>query len=196
MDTKLIKLFEDYKQTYEKVCLDLACGTNKRSPNYIGIDLVETKDTDYLMDLQKYPWNIDSESVDEIYCSHYVEHIPHDIKNLNDQRDGFFQFFDEIYRILKPKGKVIVICPYYTSVRAFQDPTHCRFITQNTFGYINKEWRVYAHVDQYDVKCDFDVTYSFSISNEMTLKSEEVRKKAFENDWNVIDDLIVDLTKR
>jgi predicted SAM-dependent methyltransferase len=175
--------------------IDLACGTNK-FPGFYGIDMKPCEGVDYVMDLEKYPWDIESESVEEIYCSHYIEHIPHDVKNPNDQRDGFFQFFDEIYRILKPKGKVKIVCPYYTSIRAFQDPTHVRYITQNTFGYLNKAWREYAHVDQYDIKCDFDVTYSFSITNDMTLKSEEVRKKAFDNDWNVIEDLIVEMIKR
>lgn len=50
-------------------------------------------------------------------------------------------------------------------------------------------------LSHYGIKANFDITFSYFISNELTLKSEEVRNRAFNNDWNAIDDLIVQLTK-
>lgn len=199
--------------------IDLACGDNKRE-GFAGIDIVKTSSTDYVLDLQKYPWPIEDESVEEINCSHYIEHIKHDNVALDLQevlsksstfeefkknvksidftapKDGFIKFINEVYRILKPGGKVYIVAPYYTSMRAYGDPTHVRFIGDSTFWYLNKKWIEDNHLEHYDLNCDFDVKISYYITNELTLKSEEIRNKAFLHDWNTIDDIIVELTKK
>ena len=193
--------------------IDLACGDNKKE-GFVGIDIVKTSSADYVMDLTQYPWNIESNSVEEINCSHYIEHIPHDTVNLkklikdcntfeefklkiedHDQKDGFIKFFNEIYRILKPDGKVTIVAPYYTSIRAFGDPTHTRYIGDWSFLYLNKEWRNVNKLGHYGIETNFDAKCSYYISNEMTLKSEEVRTNAFQHYWNAIDDIIVELKK-
>lgn len=189
------QIFKEYQEKYGKICIDLACGNSKKD-GYLGVDKVETSSTDYIFDLQTYPWPIEDNSIDEIHCSHYVEHIPHDIKNPNDDRDGFIQFFDEVYRILKVGGKATIITPYYTSIRAIQDPTHCRSISEATYSYINKEWREKVNMSHYGMKCDFDIRYSFYVTNELILKSEEIRNHAFKYDWNTVDDIIAEIIKR
>ena len=191
--------------------VDLACGNNKKGEDWIGIDIVQTPSVDIVHDLNIYPWPIETESVDEVYCSHYIEHIPHDnIKSilnksnsfeefkelLNKSKDGFIEFFNELYRILKPNAKVNLLAPYYSSMRAFGDPTHTRYIGDWSFFYLNKEWRENNKLDHYGIECNFDVKYSYYINNELTLKSEEVRNKAFLHDLNVIDDIIVELVKK
>jgi predicted SAM-dependent methyltransferase len=179
----------------ELVKVDLACGDNKRE-GFIGVDFVETSSTDVVFDLQTYPWPFEDNSVDEINCSHYVEHIPHNIMNPNDRRDGWIQFMDEVYRILKPGGKATITTPYYTSIRADQDPTHCRSISEASYYYVNKEWRDNNKLSHYGIKCDFDVRFSFYVTNELILKSEEIRNRAFKYDWNTADDIIAEMTKR
>ncbi len=174
--------------------LDLACGDRKKD-GYIGIDIVKTNSTDYVFDLLQFPWPIESDIIDEINCSHFIEHIPHDIKNPNDSRDGLIQFVDEMYRILKPGGKVFIDCPYYTSMRAFGDPTHVRYIAEFSFYYFNREWIETNKLEHYNIKSNFDMKYSYLITNELSLRSEEVRNKAFQHDWNAIDDIIVELIK-
>lgn len=189
--------------------IDLACGNNKRE-GFAGIDIVQTPSTDYVMDLQQYPWPIESESVEEINCSHYIEHIPHtNIKavldksntfeefkeNLLNTKDGLIEFFNEIYRILKPGGKVYLVAPYYSSMRSIGDPTHVRFIGDSTFWYLDKEWVENNKLQHYGLNCNFKVKISYYITNDLTLKSEEVRNKAFAHDLNVIDDIIIELTK-
>jgi len=175
--------------------LDLACGNSKKI-GFTGVDICQTDNTDIIHNLSIYPWPFEDNSVDEIHCSHYVEHIPHDIKTEEDKRDGFIQFMDEVYRILKPEGKVTIIAPYGKSTRALGDPTHTRSIVDETFYYYNKEWRELNKLDHYGIKCDFDVKYSYYVNNELVLKSKDVRDKAFKEDWNAIDDIIVELIKR
>lgn len=190
--------------------LDLACGNNKKE-GFKGIDIANTPDVDYVVDLQVYPWPIESESVEEIYCGHYIEHIPHlNIKGvlkesnsfeefkekLLNSKDGLIDFFNEIYRVLKPGGKAVITAPFYSSERAYGDPTHIRYINNFLCYYLMKDWVRDNKLEHYNLNCDFDVTLSYCITNEMTLKSEEVRNKAFEHDLNVITDIIIELIKK
>lgn len=196
--------------------LDLACGNNKRE-NFKGVDLVKTESTDYVVDLQQFPWPIESESVEEINCSHYIEHIPHtnyraeinkileesnnfeefktNFKNNPPELDGFIKFINEIYRILKPGGTVKIIAPYYSSIRSIGDPTHIRQIGDSTVWYLSNKWITDNKLDHYKFKCNFEVKLSYYVTNEMTLRSEEVRNKAIVHDLNVVDDIIIDLIK-
>lgn len=184
--------------------LSLACGDNKPE-GFLGVDIAKTKSADYVQDLLKFPWKqFKDNSVDEIECSHFVEHIPHG----NGYNDPFFQFFDEIYRILKPaefdpsnpnvptKGFMTVVCPYYSSMRAWQDPTHQRAISEASFLYLNKQWRIDNKLDHYPVKCDFDFSYGYSINQEWQNRSEESRAFAIAHYKNVVDDIQVQLVKR
>lgn len=189
--------------------LELACGGYKLE-GFTGIDIIKTDITDHVVDLQIFPWPFEDNSVQEIRCSHYIEHIPHlNIKGilkgsetfqefkdkLLESKDGFIEFVDECYRILKPGGKLTLIAPYYAGFRAFGDPTHERYMCDWSFNYFNKAWRQLMNINHYDIKADFDLKYSYLITNEMTLKSEEVRNKAFTHDLNVIEDIIVEFTK-
>ena len=194
----------------DKTKIDLACGDRKREGFY-GIDIAPIPGVDLVHDLSIYPWPIETDSVDEVKCSHYVEHIPHiDIKGLIkesnsfdefkskviESKDGFINFINELYRIMKPGGKAIITMPYYTSERAFQDPTHTRYIGETAFLYLSKDWMIANKLEHYGIECDFDITISYLIDNELTLKSEEVRQKAFRRDWNSIQDMIIELIKK
>jgi SAM-dependent methyltransferase len=139
--------------------LNLACGQNKVE-GFFGIDLVKTEAADIAMDLEWFPWDIESESADEIICSHYVEHTSDLIK-----------FMDEVYRILKPGGKITIVAPYYNSIRCWQDPTHKRAISEMTFMYFNKGWRDMNKLDHYGIKSDFD----FCVSPETLVLTSDLK---------------------
>lgn len=184
--------------------LSLACGGNKPE-GFKGVDIVKTKDADYVVDLLKFPWKeFADNSVDEIECMNFVEHIPHG----DSRHDPFFQFFDEIYRILKPaefdpanpniplKGFASITCPYYTSMRAWQDPTHQRAISEASFLYLNKGWREANRLDHYPISCDFDFTYGYVILPEWQNRSQESQAFAIQHYSNVVSDIQVMLTKR
>ena len=54
--------------------LDLGCGQNVRE-GFEGVDLYGDK-AKHKVDLFKFPWPFKDGSVDEINCSHFMEHIP------------------------------------------------------------------------------------------------------------------------
>lgn len=164
--------------------LNLACGQT-RIEGYFGIDIKPGDTVDAVMDLEQFPWDIESESAEDIICSHYVEHTVDLIK-----------FMEEVYRILKPGGKIKVIAPYYNNMRAWQDPTHKRAISEATFLYFNKGWRDTNKLDHYGIVSDFDFVYGYDIVNEWAMKNEESRNFAIKHYTNVINDIHVTLTKR
>ena len=60
----------------DKTKLDLACGGAKKE-GFTGVDIADIEGVDIVHDLNIYPWPFEDGSVEEINCSHYVEHIPH-----------------------------------------------------------------------------------------------------------------------
>jgi SAM-dependent methyltransferase len=165
--------------------LDLACGQRKQA-GFVGVDNIQTESTDIIHDLNTYPYPFDDNSVDEIYCSHYVEHV-----------DDLVKFMDELWRILKPEAKIMIIAPYYANMRAWQDPTHKRAISEASFLYFNRKWREDTLTDHYlQIKCDFDFTYGYVVSPEWGNRSQEARDFAIKHYINVVNDLQVVLTKR
>lgn len=187
-------IISSYKEKYGKIKLDLASGDRKQGEDFIGVDISDIIGVDIVQDLNQYPWPFEDSSIDEIHCAHYMEHIPHDIQNGN-KVDGLFQFINEVYRIMKPGAKMNIVCPYYTSVRAFGDPTHCRSICDWTFYYFNKAWRDTNKLSHYGVIANFDSIISYHISEDMSLRSEQVRNKAFIENWNAVEDIMVEMTK-
>ena len=188
----------------ESLKLSLACG-DRKPEGFKGVDIVKTDAADYVVDLLKFPWTeFADNSVDEIECTCFVEHIPHG----DSRNDPFFQFFDELYRILKPaefdpnnpniplRGFAQISCPYYSSSRAWWDPTHQRAISEQSFLYLNKQWRIDNKLDHYPVTCDFDFSYGYALSPEWQNRSQESQQFAIQHYMNVVSDIQVQLVKR
>jgi SAM-dependent methyltransferase len=164
---------------------DLGCGQRKQE-GFIGVDCVAIGGVDIVFNLESYPWTFAKDnSVDEVYCSHYIEHV-HEIH----------KFMDEIYRILKPEGKATIIAPYWSSIRSMQDPFHVRPISEATFLYYNKGWRDANKLEHYGVKADFDFVYAYTWHPDFAQKSAEVMTFAAAHYVNAITDITVFLTKR
>jgi predicted SAM-dependent methyltransferase len=108
--------------------LNLGSGTDLRD-GFVNIDLIDAADLQ--IDLEEigkskrlpYPDN----SVELTLCSHILEHL-HNFKDL----------MNELHRVTKSNGIVTVFVPMYPSKQAFQDPTHVRFFTDDTFSYLNE----------------------------------------------------------
>jgi SAM-dependent methyltransferase len=172
------------KKESEVLKVDLACGQNKQE-GFVGVDIVDMPGVDIVHDLEKYPWPFKNNSVDEAFCSHYVEHTK-----------CLMKFMNELWRILKPDARCTILAPYYTSMRCWQDPTHTRAISEASFLYFNKEWRVNNKLDHYPITCDFDFSYGYVMTPEWVNRSEESRAFAIRHYFNVVTDIQVILTKR
>lgn len=128
--------------------LDFGCGRNKQT-GFTGVDLY-APDADIKADLFKFPLPWKDNTVDEIFASHFVEHIPATIR---------WQFFSECWRIMKLEATMRIFVPSWKSERAYGDMTHqWPPVTSFFFFYLNKNWREANKLTYgaYDIKCHFE----------------------------------------
>jgi hypothetical protein len=166
------------------VKLDIGCGQNK-AEGFTGIDWKAGPGVDIVHDLTTFPWPLDNNSVSEARCIHYVEHTP-----------DLISFMNELYRILAPSATCTIMAPYYSSIRAWQDPTHVRAISEASFLYFNRQWRIQNKLDHYPITCDFDFSYGYALTPLWATRSEEARNFAITHYINVISDITIILTKK
>ena len=172
---------------------DLGCGNNKQK-GHKGVDITKKgTQADIEFNLFNYPWTFAKDnSVESVFASHFLEHVPH----IDSYDDHLYHVMDEIHRILKMGGTATFIVPYYTSMRAFQDPTHQRFIGEASFLYFSKKWRKMNKLEHYPVKCDFEVVnMNHAISEEFNGRAQEAIQYAAMHNWNVVNDIVVTLKK-
>ncbi len=174
--------------------VDLACGTRKRE-GFIGLDRVKTDESDIIHDLLTFPWPFEDDEIYEFNCEHFIEHIPHQIPGV--EQDGFFKFFEEVYRCLMPGGTIRITCPYYTSMEAWQDPTHVRAITERTFAYLDAKTMKSFGLDHYTPKVNFEVIARlYRMHPECEPYSDERRQYMIKYYCNVVQEFEVTLRKR
>lgn len=141
--------------------IDLGCGPRKKSQEYLGIDLFKMPGVDKVVNLEEHKLPFDTNSVDEVYTSHALEHI-----------NNLVPLIEEVWRILKPGGKFIVKTPHYKSENAFTDPTHVRLFTRESFHFYDERKVAYKetgwfmsiarfHIDDI-VEADKEIQYSLT----------------------------------
>lgn len=125
--------------------IDFGCGPNKIAPDWHGVDSRPFTGVDTVMNIAERvplstlattheeklnlllkiqegykvpfkPWPWADSSIDEAHASHFVEHL---------NQEERVHFVNELWRVLKPGGKARIICPDFSSGRAYGDMTHC-----------------------------------------------------------------------
>ncbi len=152
----------------ELLRLDLGSGP-RPAEGFRGVDIVPGQ-TDYTFDLcNGKPWPFADDSVDELRSSHFIEHIDAAYVWYGDMGckriDALLWFFDEAFRIAKPGAVFTVQWPALKSVRAFQDPTHRRFIPAETITYLCTEGRKAMGVEHYGATCNWIGSVAPTIPN-------------------------------
>lgn len=125
------------------VRLDLGCGY-KKPEGYIGVDKVKTDCVDIVHNCEEgLPF--DDNYADEIRAWDFLEHI---------HRENIIHLFNEIWRVLKPDGKLIFKVPDAEKGQgAFQDFTHYTFFVKNSFKYLENTY----YKDLYGIKANFRI---------------------------------------
>ena len=128
-------------------------------PGWVNVDKYPNPGIAEALDLFQFPWVRSSNGspwndnrVDEIYCSHIIEHIPHqgqiaptappsvakEYREMAKHLDGWFLFFYECWRVLKPDGLLHIVAPFGMSVAGVADPSHTRLIVSGSFAYLSR----------------------------------------------------------
>lgn len=176
--------------------LDIGCGSNKKE-GFIGVDVIPFEGVDHVFHAGRDKWTFEDDSVDEIYASHFLEHLT----NLNEQWERI-HFFNEAFRVLKKDAKMTLIFPHWASQRYYGDPTHKEPFSEFGFYYLDKEWRkvnaphacIEHSKDGYS--CDFHATWGYNLRQDIMTRNQEFQQYAMANFKEAISDIIATLTKK
>lgn len=172
--------------------LDIGCGKNKikvDGQTWTGVDAIAFDGVDLVHDMRE-PWPWDDASVDEVHCSHFLEHLT------GQER---VHFFNELYRVLKPGAQARIITPHWSHERAYGDPTHqwppvCSW----TYFYLDKGW-CEVNAPHAGYACDF--TYVLVGTHDpndawVAFRNQETKSVLMSRNINTTTDMIATLTKR
>ena len=174
--------------------LDLGCGPNPKE-GFEGVDQYGFDGkVKHVLDVRETPWKWKAGSVEEIHCSHFLEHLTATER---------CRFMNECHRILIPGGKMTVITPHWASNRAYGDPTHqWPPVSEMFFFYLLREWRLKEapHTDVSHWKdgfnCDFEATGGYNVHPSLVVKNSDYQQFALANYKEAAQDTIMTLTKR
>ena len=104
--------------------LDVGCGV-KKFPGSVGIDRNRDTAADILWDLDEFPWPVEGGSFDEARMIHVIEHVGDVIRTM-----------EELHRILRTGGRIVLETPHYTDFSSWCDPTHKWHLNSFSFRYL------------------------------------------------------------
>lgn len=131
--------------------LNLGAGKS-RIDGYLSVDSIPFDGLDVVADLNA-PWPWGDNTVSDIQMSHVLEHFT------GAER---VHLFNEMYRVLVPGGKAVIVTPHWASQRAYGDFTHkWPPVCEMLYLYLMKDWRA-ANAPHNDIQfnpkgynCDF-----------------------------------------
>ena len=132
------------KKNNKTVKINIGCGLDIKK-DHINYDLIPLHPSVIKHDLEKMKFKHDDNSIDLINAQDVLEHVNDLSKVLN-----------EFHRILKPHGEVSIRVPHFTYHCAYEDPTHCRRFSIETFKYFCK-----SHRRGYEVNAKFEKCYVY-----------------------------------
>lgn len=149
------QLVERLRARGETVSVDLGCGFRKKGN--IGIDVTaDGTAADIVCRLGFEPIPLADDSVDEIFCRDFLEHLPKSYYSERDEKLKYpiIDLFNEIWRILKPGGTFTSLTPCSPNEEVHQDPTHLSVWTMKSMLYFTGHFPV---ARLYGVRTDFEI---------------------------------------
>lgn len=197
--------------------LDLGCGPNKK-PGFVGCDAIAFPGVDVVCNVVEpvyhpippgtdlwfekcferkilgyKPWPWESDSIEEVHASHFVEHLS------GNER---WHFMNELYRVMKVGAKATIITPDWCSQRAYGDMTHKWPPVSGFFWmYLSREWRKVnaPHNDaehvQGGLNCNFGATWGPSLHPDLLVKNQEYVQHAITFWKEACQDMVCTLVK-
>jgi len=172
--------------------IDIGCGKNKKE-GFTGVDQYAMEGVDIVHDLTMAPWPFEDDSIEEIYCSHFLEHLT------GGQRVAFM---NELFRIMRPGAKATIITPHWASNRAYGDFTHqWPPVSEMFFYYLSREWRQTQapHTDKKwnpdGYSCDFAATWGYSMGQDLLVRNQDYQQFALMNYKEAAQDIFATLIK-
>jgi hypothetical protein len=176
--------------------LDFGCGKNKKE-GFKGVDIRPFEGVDFVLNIAEAHWPWPADSVDEVHCSHFIEHLTW------PQR---VHFFNELGRVMKKGANATLIWPHWCGDRYWGDPTHQQPMSPFALYYLNREWRKAnaPHVDYdsntehfwHEYTCDFDNVIAYSLHPALNGRNQDFVSWAMQFYKEAAQDVMATLQKR
>lgn len=154
------------------IVLDIGCGSLKQTGT-VGVDQRALPGVNVVCDFERgLPFR--ESSIAAAYSIHSVEHM----------RD-LIAFMVNLYRVCAPGARVYIKTPYYTSRKAFIDPTHVRFMTEESFEYFKSP-------NYYGLPTNFrTLSIEFAMRKPFKYLPAYLQKRSRRYFWNVCEEMTV-----
>lgn len=181
------------KKAESSLKIDLGCGPRKKE-GFIGCDLIKFKGVDKVFDIGKVKWPFKDSSVDEVYASHFLEHLTA-VERIH--------FVNELQRVLKKGATATIVVPHWCSTRAYGDPTHqWPPVCEMWFYYLDQKWRD-ENAPHTDVKnwdkgfaCNLEASWGYAAHPALLTRNSEYQQFATTFYKEAVQDMQATLTKR
>ena len=89
------------------------------------LDINPRLNPDVVWDLNQFPYPFEDSRFDLVVCEHVIEHLDHVISVM-----------EELHRVTRAGGKVLVRVPHFSSLNFNTDPTHVHAFSSRSFDYL------------------------------------------------------------
>tara|TARA_Y100000310_G_C20700367_1_gene829160 strand:- start:3974 stop:4462 length:489 start_codon:yes stop_codon:yes gene_type:complete len=103
--------------------LNAGCGSNILK-GWVNLDIFKAPGVDKVHNLEVKPWPFDKNTFSMVLMDNVLEHLENPL-----------EIGEEIFRILENQGIWDFRVPYFTSVGAYQDPTHKHYFSEQVWKY-------------------------------------------------------------
>jgi hypothetical protein len=110
--------------------LNLGCGS-RQLEGWLNIDTVPQCRPDRVMDLERTPWDLPSDSADEVLLNHVLEHLGADTAT-------FLAVMCELHRVCADQARIRINVPHPLHLNFRTDPSHVRRITPQTLSMFSR----------------------------------------------------------
>ena len=114
--------------------LDVGCGDAKQA-GCVGMDRRARAGVDVVHDAEVLPWPFPTNTFTRIIMSHLMEHLNPKLH---------VEIVDEVWRVMKEGGVLMLAMPYPGSFGHWQDPTHIKPWNEGTPRYFDPDCELYA----------------------------------------------------
>ena len=111
--------------------INFGCGFNKIT-GYLNIDKFAACAPDQVVDLEVFPWPFASNSVENAFFNHSLEHM-------GASSDIFLQIMQELYRVCAHEARIHIHVPHPRHDNFIGDPTHVRIISPQVLNLFSKK---------------------------------------------------------
>ena len=140
--------------------LQLGCGRTRLAPalesgepiEAIALDADCTVNPDVVCCLGKDRLPFPDDTFDIAVAIHVLEHI-----GTQGETAGWFQFWEDLYRVLKPDGRLEFVAPWWQSVWGWGDPSHTRLLSPEALYFFQQaNYRIPGSpISPFRIQCDF-----------------------------------------